>query len=269
MNYNKVVSVRDYPELMGTEPPLSRKAWEVQMALRTLRDFGAVHAEASIFGAGAGHEATIYHLSNEVKWVWATDLYLTPGVWGKTASTEMLSNPAHFAPSGVPFDVRRIVPQHADMCRLPYPDGAFDGIFSSGSIEHVGTFEDVLVAASELGRVLKAGGILSLATEYKVDGKGGGWPGVLLLDDGQLAEMVAATGCELVDELVTAVDAETLATAWPLDEIVRWNRRPPMEAVLKHGHYTFTSVHLALRKPLADVTADTSTEATPIRRRKK
>ena len=44
--------------------------------------------------------------------------------------------------------------------RLRYPDDTFDGIFSSGSIEHFGDLQDVANAAYEMGRVLKPGGVL-------------------------------------------------------------------------------------------------------------
>ena len=250
MQYNKVMSVSDYKDLVRHEPPLHRKEWEIEMALATLRDHGATGPDKIILGAGAGHEATIYHLSNEVEKVVATDLYLNPGIWGAFAVTELMDNPAKFAPPGVKFNAEAIVVEHADMCNLQYADDSFDGIFSSGSIEHVGTLDDVARAAKELGRVLKPGGVLSLSTEFLISGKGYGWPGVLLLNREQLMDyIVMPSGCEMIDELVEVVDEDTLKTVWPLDRIVLQNRRPDLEAVLSHGPFTFTSVHLALIKP--------------------
>ncbi len=84
MIFNKVLSVNDYQELIGHEPPINRKEWEVQMALRTLVDLKAAKASAEILGAGAGHEPTIYLLSQQVKRVFATDVYLAPGMWAET-----------------------------------------------------------------------------------------------------------------------------------------------------------------------------------------
>ena len=243
--YNRVLSAEDY-ESMGVT---SRKAWEVTMALNTLRDLGAVHDEAVILGAGAGHEATIYHLSNEVKQVVATDLYDSPGMWKGTAQRGMLTDPAAFAPDGVDYDLRRIVVQHMDMTDLRYPDNTFDGVFSSGSIEHVGSFDDVAKAASELGRVLKPGGILSLSTEWKLSGEGDGWPGVLLFDYWQLLKyIIEPSGCEMVDALRLDVPEAMLEGGYPLEEIVRTGRRPAVETVIDHKGYLFTSVHVALRK---------------------
>lgn len=250
MNYNKVVSVKDYPGLLGHEPPFTRKEWEVQMALRTLKDHGVAHGNAEILGAGAGYERTIYLLSTQVKRVFATDLYLNPGDWKAVANTEVLGNPAKFAPHDVEYDLKHIVFQHANMLDLPYPDGTFDGIFSSGSIEHVGTMENIAKAASELGRVLKPGGILSISTEFKISGDGDGFHNVRLLDYNDIMTyIVKPSGCEMVDDLVTDVDDDTLATAWQLRDIVIQKKRPEIEAVLRHDHYLFTSVHLALKKP--------------------
>lgn len=254
MNYNKIVSVNDYAELIGHKPPIKRKEWEIAMALKTLRDHGVVHGNAEILGAGAGHEATIYHLSNEVKRIFATDRYLNPGEWQKQAAAVMLSNPGNMAQdvwdNDIPHDPQRIVTQHMDMKRLLYADESFDGVFSSGSIEHVGTLDDVATAAAELGRVLKPGGVLSISTEFKISGDGNGFHNVLLLDFNDIMKyIVQPSGCEMVDDLVPEVDDDTLASAWELDEIVQHDKRPDVEAVLRHGHYLFTSVHLALKKP--------------------
>lgn len=220
------------------------------MALRTLRDLGAVHADAEILGAGAGKEATIYHLSSEVKRVYATDLYHQPGIWAKEAAGDMLVAPGKFAPGGVDYDLQRILVQHMDMRELHYPDNTFDGIFSSGSIEHIGDFSDVARAAAELGRVLKPGGILSLSTEWKLSGQGSGWPGVLLFDEASLMQyIVAPSGCEMVDKLRTAVPESMMLEGYSLETIVRTGVRPEVEAVIKHQDYLFTSVHIALKKP--------------------
>lgn len=55
---------------------------------------------------------------------------------------------------------------HADAERLPFADGAFDGVISTFGVMFVGKPE---AAASELGRVVRKGGRLVLAT-WKNDG---------------------------------------------------------------------------------------------------
>ena len=62
LNYNRVLHRSDYDEF-GAK---IRKDWEIAMALRTLRDFGAVHPESLILGVGAAVERTIFEPSRIV-----------------------------------------------------------------------------------------------------------------------------------------------------------------------------------------------------------
>lgn len=240
-NYCKVLDPADYAK-WGIS---NRKAWEIQMAMDTLTDLGAVHPDAEILGVGAGKESTIFHLSNRVKRVFATDLYADAGIWGKHAPTSMLVNPSSSAGT-MAHNRRRIVTQHVDMLDLPYEDDSFDGIFSSGSIEHVGAFEQVSQAAREIGRVLKPGGVASISTEWKLSGDGHGWDGVLLFDPETLVRYIVEpsglyyegiSGPAIIDE-----------EPYPLDLRVQ-GKCPPMETVLSHKGYVFTSVHIALINP--------------------
>ncbi|HEV2759025.1 MAG TPA: class I SAM-dependent methyltransferase [Acidimicrobiales bacterium] len=252
----------DFP--VGAE---HRKDWEVAMAVRALRDFDALRPDSTILGVAAGTEDTIFYLARHVRQVFATDRYLSSGPWQPVAPISMLLDPAAVAPTE--FDVDRLVVQHMDGRRLLYPDDTFDGIFSSGSIEHFGDFNDVAAAAHEMGRVLKPGGVLSLSTEFKLAGPPGGigWPGSTLLFSAEDLQrfIVEASGLELVDELHPGVSDETLSAPRditrviddrrlrqtggpdaPVSDATTWDDRPHI--VLLHDGYVFTSVHLTLRK---------------------
>jgi SAM-dependent methyltransferase len=248
-----VLDVADYDNgfVQSVKGQYHRKQWEISMALATLRDHASLDADSTkVLGAGAGHEATIYHLSNDVHQVYATDLYKGAGMWTREAPDDMLTDPGKFAPDDVPYDLDRIFVEHQDMRNLLFPDGMFDAVFSSGSIEHVGTFQDVAKAASELGRVLKPGGVMSLSTEWKISGEGSGWPGVLLFTEPELYQyIIEPSGCELIDEPILQVDPQTLEHRWSLNRIVYHGQRPLVEAVITAHGYWFTSVHLGLRKP--------------------
>jgi SAM-dependent methyltransferase len=244
--YNRVLKRADYA-LFNVA---NRKGWEVSMSLKTLRELGAAHSEAMILGVGAAKEPTIYHLSNEVKLVFATDLYLDMGAWSGWAGKDFLMNPAQYA-GGVPCDPQRIIPQHMDMTNLHYPDNTFDGIFSSGSIEHVNTngkpdYGAIAQAAREMGRVVKPGGIVSLSTEWKLQGDGWGWDNVVLFDEETLMKyIVEPSGCELVDEPDFSFDGD-MVDAVTITQVV--SGQVPFEYVLKEGQFVFTSVHIALVK---------------------
>lgn len=282
--FNKVCSIEDFsrPELVdiirdvctykldhlpagfpiGSE---HRKDWEVAMAVRTLRHFGALHRDASILGVAAGAEDTSFFLTREAKQVFATDRYLASGDWEPTAPLSMLIQPQDVAP--YEFDADRLVVQHMDGRHLHYPDDTFDGIYSSGSIEHFGDLDDVAAAAYEMGRVLKPGGVLTLSTEIRLGGPPGGigWPGLTLLFSVENLQrfIVDASGLEPVDDLDAEVSDETLSVRRDLtlaitqhlaatsaggqrEEYAAWEFP---HIILVHEGYVFTSVHLALRKP--------------------
>lgn len=239
-NYCKVLDPADYVA-WGIS---NRKAWEIRMAMDTLTDLGAVHENAEILGVGAGKESTIFQLSNQVKRVFATDLYMDSGAWSKHAPVKMLMNPS-LESGGQEHNRRRIVVQHADMLDLPYEDNSFDGVFSSGSLGHVGSYEDVAQAAREIGRVLKPGGVASISTEWRLSGQGWGWDNVLLFDPETIVKYIVEpsglyyegiSGPAIIDE-----------EAYPFDLRLK-GHCPPMETVLSHRGFTFTSVHIALVK---------------------
>ncbi|MDQ6949579.1 MAG: class I SAM-dependent methyltransferase [Actinomycetota bacterium] len=241
-----------------------RKDWEVAMAVRTLRHFGALHREATILGVAAGSEDTSFFLTREAKRVFATDRYLSSGDWEPTAPLSMLIQAEDVAPYG--FDVNRLVVQHMDGRHLRYPDDTFDGIYSSGSIEHFGDLDDVASAAYEMGRVLKPGGVLTLSTEIRLGGPPGGigWPGRTLFFSAENLQrfIVDASGLELVDELDCGVSDDTLSTRRDVtlaieqhEAVASTGEREDYAAwdfphiILVHEGYVWTSVHLALRKP--------------------
>ena len=254
MNYNAVLDLSHYTALGNGTALRNRKQWETEMAFRALRDFGAIRPDAQILGVGAGRERLIYTLSAMVRWVFATDIYLAPGRWSAWHDATMLMDPGAYARAfadGLPYDDRRIIPMHMDGRTLRFPDNTFDGIFSSGSIEHFGEQDQfpqwgaVEQAAREMGRVLKPGGVLSLSTEYKLSGDGWGFDIVRTFDTGDLMRyIVEPSGLEMVDELETTVSDATLATRWHMHN----PQVPDVEAVVAYGTYTFTSVHLALVK---------------------
>jgi len=293
VNFNKICEFEDFadPELAATirdvfrhemrhftpEFPRGaeyRKYWEVAMSVRALRRLGALRPDADLLGVGAGTETTIFYLTNHVGRVFATDLYLGAGRWDQSAPWYMLVSPDRFAP--YPYRRDRLVVQHMDGRLLDHPDDSFDGIFTSGSIEHFGGMQSIAACAYEMGRVLKPGGILTLSTEYRIDGPAGGdgWDGMRFFSREALRRnIVEASGLEPVDEFDAAISETTMASKRELsfyqrdvDRVVaRQGRFPRVAEVVwsKYPHlvmadkgYTFGSVHLTLRKadryPAAD-----------------
>ena len=126
-----------------------RKDWEVAMAVRALRHHGALRPDAVVLGVAAGLEDTLFYLTRHCRQVFATDRYVQAGSWAPWRRWPCSSTPPMLA--RFDFDRSRLVAQHMDARLLRYPDDTFDGIFSSGSIEHVGELLDVANAAYEMG----------------------------------------------------------------------------------------------------------------------
>jgi SAM-dependent methyltransferase len=231
-----------------------RKHWEVAMAARAFADHGVLHDRAEVLGVGAGTEPTLFWLTTRVGRVFATDLYYSETAWSEaTANAWMLVDPGRAAP--FPWNPRRLVVQHMDALDLRYEDGSFDGIFSSSSIEHFGGPDQIRRAAAEMHRVLKPGGLLSLATEFRLDGPAPGMDGTLLFEEAELLDLIVGDlDWEPVDRLDVAVSRATLASEVPFMEALadvhsargEWSRYPML--VLRLEAHLWTSVHLALRK---------------------
>jgi len=269
-----------------------RKDWEVAMAVLAFERTGVLREDAHVLGVGAGNEPTIFHLTEHVRSVHATDLYLSEPpprpkslsrrlgtlsralsevvrparsgrAWEESANLHMFLDPGRYWPR--PWNPRRLVVQHMNGLELRYEDGTFDGIFSSGSIEHFGGHDEVRRAAREMARVLKPGGLLSISTEYRLAGPGPGLPGILMFDEAEVAALIVeASGLEPIDAFRT----ETATAAGPAREFGRaaanvrahvaehgeilfheltWPEYPAV--TLREGARVWTSCHVALRKP--------------------
>lgn len=250
MHVNKVCNIEDFAEMAISD--VHRKAWEVSLAVHTMKT-NLTRKNPRVLGVGAGKEPTIFIMTGYAD-VHATDLYADAGMWHRDAPADMLIDPARCAPAGIDWVSSRLVVQHMDARKLRYPDGYFDAVFSSSSIEHFGSLADIARAAREIGRVLRPGGIATISTEYKIGGPDGhGWDGVTVFDEETLHRyIIDASGLELIEPLNLVVSESTLATAFPLSEAVhlvsRGQELPRPHIVVTHQGYTFTSVHLALRK---------------------
>jgi hypothetical protein len=111
------------------------------MAALPLSRGGMLRDDAEALGVGAGNEPTLFWLTNHVRRIFATDIYLNPDSWTESADVSMLVDPAVHWP--FEWQPRRLVAQHMDGRGLRYEDESFDAIFSSSSLEHFGDRQDV------------------------------------------------------------------------------------------------------------------------------
>ena len=231
-----------------------RKYWEVAMTLRAFRHLGLFRDDAQVLGVGAGHEATLYWLTRVVGKVVATDLYATDDSWSQSDSgSEMLVDPGQFWDEQ--WNPERLEVKHMSGLDLQFPDESFDAIFSSSSIEHFGGWEDVRRGVEEMHRVLKPGGVVALATEFRLEGPTMGMAGALVFDEPELRSLLMdGLWWDPVTPLETEISPETVATEVSFREALKdsergqrwWSRYPHL--VLRDGDLQWTSVHVALVK---------------------
>jgi SAM-dependent methyltransferase len=241
-----------------------RKYWEIAMAVLTFREAGLLRDDVRVLGVGAGNEPTLFYLTRYVGEVLATDLYdHEDGDWIECANRSMLDDPdLHW-----PFWYRRerLQVRHMNALALDLPDDSVDAIFSSSSIEHFGGAEEINQAVDEMYRVLKPGGVLSLASEFRLAGPSMGVPGLAMFARADLERLlIGRRDWTLMEAFDDAVSTATLATEQSLAVVhpqlhaqyealggywshhVVFPRYPHL--VLKTGAHRFTSFHLALQK---------------------
>jgi len=213
-------------------------------------------------GVGAGNEPTIFLLTRHARHVVATDLYLESG-WDESANASMLANPGWHWPFA--WRPERLRVASMDALNLRLPDGTFDGIFSSSSIEHFGDRPSIERALDEMHRVLAPGGVLSLSSEYRIAGSSPGIPGTMLFDAQDIDELfVGGRDWSLVDAFDDRVSPATIETAVDFATVADDQQRQVdalgghfahllefasyPHVVLSRPPHMFTSFHVALRK---------------------
>jgi SAM-dependent methyltransferase len=231
-----------------------RKYWEVAMTLRAFGSFGVLRDDARVLGVGAGREATIYWLTRHVGEVVATDLYETEDNWSESdSSADMLTDPGRYWDHD--WNPERLTVRHMNALELDFEDESFDAIFSSSSIEHFGDFPDVRRSVEEMFRVLRPGGVLALATEFRLEGDRIGYPGLLRFDEPELrALLLDGLWWDPASPMELQISDETRSTAVEMSEAIGdqesgqrgWSRYPHL--VLRHEQFLGTSVHVALVK---------------------
>lgn len=219
---------------------MHRKTYEFTQLLFGLQRLGALRDDARVLSVGAGHECPLYWLANRVGRVYATDLYEKPwqAAFGMEGDAAVLTDAGAFAP----FEYRRdrLVFMRMDGSRLAFRNATFDIVYSLSSIEHFGGFEGARRSVGDMARVLKPGGVLSLATEWCVRGRAGGE----IFSPDEVRAIIDHPGLRLVEPIDDRV-WDRYETE-PVD--LRVNRFQTPHMLLKDNEAIFTSVFVFLEK---------------------
>jgi len=249
----------DRPEIVPDS-----KQWECAMMLRALSDHGVLRPGALLAGIGAGTEETTFALAAKGCVVFPTDRYLENTPWSDVAPAGMMVRPSQFSEYEYPRGA--VIPVHTDARVLSLPTGFFDGVYSAGSIEHFGSLESVAASAEEIGRILKPGGIAVISTEFRLDGpldKRWFSDDCILFTPSLLQEFIIdPSGLEAIGTPQYTTSHDTFDSRVVLLDFLdkakkvaslsdKKNAYPNL--VLFHEGHLFCSVHLALRKPIAEI----------------
>ena len=264
--------------LRGGAGPAQRvtdsKQWQCAMTLRAFDCEGVASSGHLIAGIGAGTETTLFALARRGAIVFAADRYLDRTAWSDVAPAGMLIDPREYSP--IDYPQGRVIAVHASALARNLPANAFDAVFSNGTIEHVGSLAHVSLAAREIGRILKPGGVATIATEFRVDGPDDRrwFDDDMMLFTPELLQrhVVKASGLVLRDPLVTAQSDRTFESRrdfvdFPdgarslqaLDE----KRAASPSLVVYHDGFLFCPVVLTLFKdaPTVDVACEAGARA--------
>lgn len=219
---------------------MHRKAYEYTQTLYGLQRQGYLREDVRVLSVGAGHECILYWLANRVNLVVATDMY--EGRWQADRAMEgdadVLQRPEDFAP--FPYRRDHLVFLRMDGSRIACADGAFDVAYSLSSIEHFGGFDAARRSVEEMARALRPGGLLVLATEWRLDGP----PAPEVFSPEEIRALVAVPGLRLLEPIDDRVWSRYEGR--PVDLHLNPYQTPQM--LLKDGDTIFTSILVFLEK---------------------
>jgi SAM-dependent methyltransferase len=219
---------------------MHRKPYEFAQLIFGCRRLGALRADSSIVSIGAGHELVLYWLANHAAEVVATDMYegVWQGVQGREGDPDVLENPDDYAP--FPYRREHLRFMKMDGRHLTFPDGRFDIAYSLSSIEHFGGVPGAAATIREMGRVVKPGGIVAIATEYVL----GGPPHEETFQPAEFMALIDQPELELVQPIDTNVFARYEYAA--IDLYRNPYQSPHM--VVRFNDTVFTTVMVFLRR---------------------
>lgn len=219
-----------------------RKAWEWVQGIYALQHLGLLHDNATAIGVGAGNESILFYLANEIKMVYATDIYGEGDFVEDSAQAGMLTDPTRYA--RIPYRKDHLTVMHMNGLHLQFPDNFFDFAFSFSSIEHFGGHAAAAQSMQEMARVIKPGGSVIITSEVILNGQ----PHEEFFLPEEIQEhLINGSGLEPIEEIDYTISVQTLANAVNIDDPRLETQLPHI--VLKHYPINYTSFCLVLQKP--------------------
>ena len=230
---------------------IHRKDWEWALGIIAMKRFNKLNNKSTAIGIGAGREEVLFYLANNLKHVYATDIYDGKD-WNNFAPSDFPENPQKYSP--FPYREDALTVSRMDGTKLEFPSEVFDIAFSFSSIEHFGGkhHSGALKGLKEIERVLKKGGIAVIATEYIINDKD--HPEFFNRKTIYSDLIDKLDSLKLVEPLDLRITTNTLDTVIDKDTAADWNnidnsfRETHPLILLRTRNILLTSVMLVLRK---------------------
>ena len=231
---------------------IHKKDWEWTIGIIAMKRFNKLNDKCTAIGIGAGREEVLFYLANQLKHVYATDIY-DGKEWDNFAPSDFPDNPRKYAP--FPYKEDALTVLRMDGTRLEFPSETFDIAFSFSSIEHFGgeNHEGALKSLKEIERVLKKDGIAVIATEYIINDKD--HPEFFnrktiysdLIDKLDSLKLVEPLDLRITTKTLDTVMDFPYAVYWYTSEDDEFKKNHP-SILIKVGNILFTSVMLVFKK---------------------
>jgi len=244
---------RDTMTAIGEPFRVHRKRWEEYAIIQANPHKVFCNSDAiSCLGFGVGTESLPAYFASRGMTVIATDQAPSKDAECWEHGAQLCHGKEDLYRNWCPrtiFD-RNVTFRHADMREVPQDLGAFDFIWSSSSLEHLGSLEAGLTFLIESSKLLKPGGIAAHTTEFNLDSDDETHDHTRVCvyrrrDIETLPERLAAIGCTLDPVNWSLGDHEMDRIVDPMTNGFDGKH---VHLKLKLGQWSITSLLLVIRK---------------------
>jgi SAM-dependent methyltransferase len=241
-------------KILGMRKPdfIHRKDWEWTLGIIAMKRFNKLNDKCNAIGIGTGKEEVLFYLANNLKHIYATDIY-DGKEWDNFALSDFPENPRKYTP--FPYKEDALTVLRMDGTKLEFPSETFDIAFSFSSIEHFGgeNHSGPLKSMKEIERILKPNGIAVIATEYIINDKD--HPEFFNKKTIYSDLIDKLDSLKLVEPLDLRITTKTLDTVMDYPEVIHWETSDDYEfkkthplILIKLRNILFTSVMLIFQK---------------------
>ncbi|MDD2942043.1 MAG: methyltransferase domain-containing protein [bacterium] len=216
-----------------------RKLWEFTITVKALQRYGLWNRDSRGLSVAAGFERVLYYMTNFTGRIVATDIYGEGDFIDLEATGDFLINPEKYRP--YEYERERLSALKMNALNLHFPKNLFDFAFCLSSIEHFGGVSNAAVAISEMGNVVRPGGLVIVTTDCSIDGSSSDQ----VFSPAEIKRLVKKSGLELVEDIDFYISPDSQGL---LLDMLKDNLDSLPHINLKFMRSKFTSICLVFQK---------------------